>query len=54
MKRITFPLIALVFSLFFSGRPLHSREKQMACYGNTIFYNSSSITLTKVEITDLI
>ena len=26
----------------------------MACYGYTAFYNSSSITLTKVEITDLV
>jgi len=54
MKRMTFPVLALVFSLCFSGRPLRSLEKQMACYGNTIFYNSSSITLTKVEITDLV
>jgi len=53
MKRMTFPIVALVFSLFFSGRPLRSLEKQMACIGDTLIYGSSSITITKIEVTDL-
>ena len=53
MKKIVVPVIILLSAVCFSGRPIRASGKPMACFGYMLFYNSTSIAVTKIEITDL-
>ena len=50
MKKFILPL---AFLLSFSGRPIQASDKPTKCEGVLLFYNSTSIAVTKIEITDL-
>ena len=53
MKKIVIPIILFLCVVCFSGRPIQTSDKPVVCVGDMLFYNSTSITVTRIEITDL-